>query len=73
MSGSWFPTIVSDKCDGCMKTGKPRCIEFCPNGVFLFQEEKAVVAYPTKCGNGAVLLAAQHVPLFVIKRQLAFH
>ncbi|MCW4044407.1 MAG: hypothetical protein NWE94_02675, partial [Candidatus Bathyarchaeota archaeon] len=37
--------------DGCAKTGKPRCVEFCPNGVFEFQDGKAIVAYPAKCGG----------------------
>ncbi len=50
--GPWFPTIYSDKCDGCAKTGKPRCIEFCPNGVYEFRDGKAVVVYPAKCGVG---------------------
>jgi hypothetical protein len=63
----------SDICDGCAKTGKPRWVEFCPNGVFLFQDGNALVAYPTKCGNGCSTLAAQRVYLFAIKRQLAFH
>src|SRR4030042_908055 len=49
--GPWFPIIFSDKCDGCAKTGKPRCVEFCPNGVFLFQNGKAAVANPAKCGS----------------------
>ncbi len=48
----WFPTVFSDKCDGCVGTGKPRCIEYCPNRVFTFLEGKAVVAYPTKCVKG---------------------
>jgi NAD-dependent dihydropyrimidine dehydrogenase PreA subunit len=50
-SGPWFPTIFSDKCDGCIKAGKPRCVEFCPNGVFEFKDGKAIVAYPVKCGG----------------------
>jgi NAD-dependent dihydropyrimidine dehydrogenase PreA subunit len=51
-TGPWFPIILDEKCDGCAKTGKPRCIEFCPNGVFDYRNRKAVVAYPIKCGNG---------------------
>ena len=47
----WFPRIFSDKCDGCAKTGKPRCVEFCPNDVFVFQNGKAVVANPANCGK----------------------
>ena len=47
----WFPIIFSDKCDGCAKTGKPRCVEFCPNDVFVFQNGKAVVANPANCGK----------------------
>jgi NAD-dependent dihydropyrimidine dehydrogenase PreA subunit len=52
LNGPWFPVIFSDKCDGCAKTGRARCVEFCPNGVFIFQDGKAVVAYPAKCRNG---------------------
>jgi len=48
----WFPIIFSDKCDGCGNTGKPRCVEYCPNGVYAFQEGKVVVAHPTKCVKG---------------------
>jgi len=48
----WFPIIFSDKCDGCAKTGKPRCIDFCPNRVFVFKDGKAVVTYPANCGGG---------------------
>ena len=44
-------------CDGCTKSGKPRCVEFCPNGVFTFQNRKAVVAYPAKCANGCTACA----------------
>jgi NAD-dependent dihydropyrimidine dehydrogenase PreA subunit len=51
-SDPWFPTIHFEKCDGCAKTGKPRCIEFCPNGVFELKDGKAVVAHPEKCGVG---------------------
>jgi|YelNatPaOPRAMG01_1025707.scaffolds.fasta_scaffold05514_3 NAD-dependent dihydropyrimidine dehydrogenase PreA subunit len=54
MSGSWFPVIYDDKCDGCVKIGKPRCVEYCQNGVFAFQNGKAVVAHPEKCVNGCV-------------------
>ncbi len=49
----WFPTIYSDKCDGCAKAGKPRCVEFCPNNVFTFKEGKAEVTNPAKCGVGS--------------------
>ena len=50
--GAWYPTIFPEKCDGCAPFEKPRCIEFCPNDVFTFQDGKAVVAYPHKCVNG---------------------
>ncbi|NWG11289.1 hypothetical protein HXY33_06045 [Candidatus Bathyarchaeota archaeon] len=50
--GTWYPTIFPEKCDGCIKFGKPRCVEFCPNGVLEFQDGKVVVAYPYKCVNG---------------------
>jgi NAD-dependent dihydropyrimidine dehydrogenase PreA subunit len=52
LDAPWFPLIFSDKCDGCVRIGKPRCVEYCPNGVFMFQDGKAVVAYPTKCVKG---------------------
>lgn len=48
----WYPTIFPEKCDGCAPFGKPKCVEFCPNGVFIFEGGKAVVAYPFKCVNG---------------------
>lgn len=51
LDGPWFPIVFSDKCDGCVNTGKPRCLEFCPNGVFEFKDGKAIVAYPAKCGG----------------------
>ena len=51
MNGPWFPIIISDKCDGCAKTGKPRCVEFCSNGVFVFQNGQSVVANPANCGK----------------------
>ena len=49
--GSWFPIIISEKCDGCSKIGKPRCVEFCSNGVFEFREGKSIVAHPAACGG----------------------
>jgi len=52
MSGAWYPTIFPEKCDGCAKYGAPKCIEYCPNGVFALGEGKAVVANPHKCVNG---------------------
>ncbi len=52
-SGPWFPIIFADKCDGCAKTGKPRCVEFCPNKVFTFKDGKAEVTNPAKCGVGS--------------------
>ncbi|MEM3464056.1 MAG: hypothetical protein QXL91_04250 [Candidatus Bathyarchaeia archaeon] len=48
----WYPTIFPEKCDGCIQFGKPKCVEFCPNGVLIFKDGKAVVAYPHKCVNG---------------------
>jgi len=51
LNGPWFPIIFSDKCDGCAKTGKPRCVEFCPNNVYTFENGKAVVANPANCGK----------------------
>ncbi|MEM3627005.1 MAG: hypothetical protein QXZ25_03155 [Candidatus Bathyarchaeia archaeon] len=48
----WYPTIFPEKCDGCVGFEKPRCVEFCPNGVLAFQNGKAIVAHPYKCVNG---------------------
>jgi NAD-dependent dihydropyrimidine dehydrogenase PreA subunit len=48
----WYPTIFPEKCDGCAPYGKPRCVEYCPNGVFAFIDGKAVVANPHKCVSG---------------------
>jgi len=48
----WYPTIFPEKCDGCAPYGKPRCVEYCPNGVFAFINGKAVVANPHKCVTG---------------------
>ena len=42
----WYPTIFPEKCDGCAPYGKPRCLEYCTNGVFAFIDGKAVVANP---------------------------
>ncbi|MEM2995252.1 MAG: hypothetical protein QXI91_04470 [Candidatus Bathyarchaeia archaeon] len=49
---SWYPTVFPEKCDGCAPFSAPRCVEFCPNGVFTFQNGKAVVANPHKCVSG---------------------
>lgn len=51
---SWYPTVFPDKCDGCEGFEKPRCIEFCPNGVFELREGKAIVANPHNCVHGCV-------------------
>ncbi len=68
----WFPTIFEDKCDGCVKTGKSRCVEFCPNGVFTFQDGKAVVAYPTKCGGGCSTLRCSACAPLCHKKAISF-
>ena len=70
--GSWFPTIFSDKCDGCAKTGKPRCAEFCPNEVFTFQNGKAVVSYPAKCGGGCSTLRCSACAPLCHNRAISF-
>ncbi len=70
--GPWFPTIFADKCDGCVKTGKPRCVEFCPNGVFEFKDGKAVVAYPAKCGGGSSTLRCTACAPLCHKRAIVF-
>jgi len=48
----WYPTTFPEKCDGCAPYGKPRCVEYCPNGVFAFINGKAVVVNPHKCVSG---------------------
>ncbi|MEM3442323.1 MAG: hypothetical protein QW667_06430 [Candidatus Bathyarchaeia archaeon] len=48
----WYPTIFPEKCDGCARFGRPRCVEYCPNEVFAFKDGKAVVANPHKCVYG---------------------
>ncbi len=71
-SSPWFPTIYSDKCDGCAKTGKPRCMEFCPNGVFEFIDGKAVVAHPIKCGGGSSTLHCSACAPLCHKKAIVF-
>lgn len=39
----WYPTVFSEKCDGCPKFGEPRCVKFCPHGVYSLIYGKAVV------------------------------
>ena len=51
---SWYPTVFPDRCDECAGLEKPRCIEFCPNGVFELRDSKAVVANPNSCVYGCV-------------------
>lgn len=70
--GPWFPTIFSDKCDGCAKTGKPRCVEFCPNGVFEMKEGKATVVHPAKCGGGCSTLHCTACASLCHKRAIVF-
>ena len=43
---SWAPRIDEDLCVGCGE-----CMDVCPNGVFILQEEKGVVeiAEPLNC------------------------
>ncbi|MEM3640942.1 MAG: hypothetical protein QXH37_03350 [Candidatus Bathyarchaeia archaeon] len=48
----WYPTIFPEKCDGCASLSGPRCVEYCPNGVFAFKDGKAIVANPHKCMYG---------------------
>jgi NAD-dependent dihydropyrimidine dehydrogenase PreA subunit len=71
-NGPWFPTIYSDKCDGCAKTGKPRCVEFCPNGVFEFKDEKAIVAFPAKCGGDCATVRCSACAPLCHKKAIVF-
>ena len=45
----WFPRIDEELCAGCMS-----CIEFCHNGVYLWDEENRhpIVAQPYNCVVG---------------------
>lgn len=68
----WFPIVNADKCDGCVHTGTPRCVEFCPNGVFTFQGGKAVVSYPAKCGGGCSTVHCSACAPLCHKRAIVF-
>jgi len=68
----WFPMIYSDKCDGCIKTGKPRCIEFCPNRVFEFEDGKAIVAHPVNCGGDCTTVRCSACAPLCHKRAIVF-
>lgn len=46
---AWYPTVFPDRCDGCEKLEKPRCVQFCPNNVFKIENGKAIVAQPLNC------------------------
>lgn len=52
--GPWYPVVFPNKCDGCQGLATPRCIEFCPHGVFTIVDGKAVVANPQNCIDGCV-------------------
>lgn len=55
----WYPTIFSDKCNGCRGFDKPKCIEFCLHDVFGMLDGKAVVINPQNCVYGCI--ACEHV------------
>ncbi|UCH37933.1 MAG: 4Fe-4S dicluster domain-containing protein [Candidatus Bathyarchaeota archaeon] len=46
----WFPTIHSDKCDGCK--GLFKCVNFCPHGVLERKNGNVVVVNPLDCIDG---------------------
>ncbi len=71
-SGPWFPIIFSDKCDGCAKTGKPRCMAFCPKGVFDFEDGKAIVAHPDRCGGSGTPFHCSACAPLCSKRAIVF-
>ena len=52
----WFPTVFSDKCDGC--NGEYKCVDYCPNGVLEEIDDKAVVVDPLKCIDGCSTCAS---------------
>jgi NAD-dependent dihydropyrimidine dehydrogenase PreA subunit len=47
--GSWFPIIYTDRCNGCLGLEKPRCVQYCPNGVFSLKDKLVIVTNPHKC------------------------
>lgn len=51
---------------------KPRCVEFCPNGVFEFKDGKAVVAYPVKCGGSCPTVNCSACAPLCHKRAIVF-
>ncbi len=44
MSKTWYPVIDYEKCTGCLA-----CVEFCPHGVLIEEDEKPKVAHPQEC------------------------
>ena len=51
----WFPTIYSDKCDGCR--GAYKCVHYCPHGVLEVREDKVFVINPLGCIYGCTSCA----------------
>jgi NAD-dependent dihydropyrimidine dehydrogenase PreA subunit len=51
---SWYPVVFPEKCDGCQGLDTPKCIQFCPHGVFAILDGKAFVVSPQNCVNGCV-------------------
>ena len=43
----WFPTIYSDRCNGCK--GAYKCVNFCSHGVLEVRGDKAFVINPLNC------------------------
>jgi len=50
----WYPTVFPDRCDGCEGSEHPECIKFCPYGVFVLRDGKALVINPLKCVYGCI-------------------
>lgn len=50
----WYPVVFPDKCDGCQGLDTPKCVEFCPHGVFEIIEGKATVVRPQDCVYGCI-------------------
>ena len=44
MAHNWYPTILYDKCTGCLS-----CVEFCPHEVLEERDGQPVVAHPENC------------------------
>lgn len=47
MAVDWYPVIDREKCTDCLV-----CYEFCPNEVYILEDESPVVVRPENCISG---------------------